>query len=410
VTTPTDAETHLRQVLAAVAEATPVPEPPGLVADDPATATAPAGASFVAGGRTRPHDGGGGRGRRERTRLRVALGATVAAAVAALALVGPLGGDERPPVHTADGAERSDGTDGEGQEPSPGHDEPMVAIPGSEVRVPAHIDGLGDASLAGGIAFDPPPYVGQGRPPFALYEEPTADGSPQRYLAISVGVDAARYEALVAHRPDAVFGPVSGAGDPTSFRDHDVDGRWVLQVPNSSVVWDDDGGGGAPAATDDWFFASGVSSVVQVVTRGLDADEARELIARIDAPPPLSTFALPCSGMAVVDDLADLAVPGDFVRFPAPGHGGDPTLDASCARHLASSTPGRHVTFVDSLPYTLSNPSLFDFGREVRWGEIEDGFGAVVTPGDGSTFGVEGYGLSAGEWQALMASLSEAAP
>lgn len=418
MTTPTDAEIHLRRVLAAVAEATPVADPPGLVGDEPTTAVAPtpvpAGTSTLATRRIQPHDGGG-RGRLpERTRLRVALGATAAAAVVVLGLVGALGGDERPPVRTADGAggaartADTDGSDGAAPESSTGHDEPMVAIPASEVRVPAHIDGLGDARLAGGIAFDPPPYVGQGRPPFALYEAPTGDGALQRYVAVSASVDPARYEALVAHRADPVFGPVPGSADPSSYRDHDIDGRWVLQVPSSSVVWVDDGG--AALATDDWFFASGTGSVVQVVTFGLDVDEVRDVIARVDAPLPSSTFDLPCSGMAVVDDLADLALPGDFVLIPEPGHGGDEGLDTSCARHLASSTPGRHVTFVDSLPYTLPNPSLFDLGREVRWGEIEDGFGAVVTPGDGSTFGVQGYGLSAGEWQALMASLSEATP
>lgn len=121
-------------------------------------------------------------------------------------------------------------------------------------------------------------------------------------------------------------------------------------------------------------------------------------------------IALPC-GTVVTTNRSALVLPEGLDVPLAEGMGGwaPGTDDGRCAVNLTDpSDPGRHVTFADGpLPYGLAEELGGTATREagVRWGPIEDGYGAEVVA-DGATFHVLAYGIDEEEAAALLSSLA----
>jgi hypothetical protein len=115
-----------------------------------------------------------------------------------------------------------------------------------------------------------------------------------------------------------------------------------------------------------------------------------------------------------VGDQGVLDLPADLDVEPAVGMGGWPadTEDQPCAVNLTGpANPGRHITFAEgTLPYGFGE-ELGGVGLEargMRWGTIEDGYGAELTSAiDGeATIYVVAYGITEDEAAALFASLA----
>lgn len=135
--------------------------------------------------------------------------------------------------------------------------------------------------------------------------------------------------------------------------------------------------------------------------------EPTDPVPRILVPVPIE---LPC-GSIVVPNRSTLDVPARLDVPVVEGMGGwaPGTSEGICAVHLTDpDDPASHVTFADgALPFAIATELGGATVRSagVRWGTIEDGFGAQVTRGS-DQFHVLAYGLSEEEAAALFTSLA----
>jgi hypothetical protein len=232
--------------------------------------------------------------------------------------------------------------------------------------------------------------------------------------------------------PSAIVGSVDrtcGSGDLWRPRD----GAWLLpatgEVDTSDGTWEElapfDLGDGrlSPVVQ-----VGGTSTVLQVVLArpgtepvllrvglGPDGHIAGSILSSIrlaDSGPnsDQGAIVLPC-GTVAVPDRSVLDLPEDLVVDPQPGMGGwaPGTGEEVCAVNLTDvEDPASHVTFVDgALPFAIGTELGGATVRAagVRWGTIEDGYGAQVTRGS-DQFHVLAYGLSEEGAAALFTSLA----
>jgi hypothetical protein len=232
--------------------------------------------------------------------------------------------------------------------------------------------------------------------------------------------------------PTAIVGSVDrtcGSGDLWRPRD----GAWLLpatgEVDTSDGTWEDlapfDLGDGrlSPRVQ-----VGGTSTVLQVVLArpgtepvllrvglGPDGHIAGSILSSIrlaDSDPnsDQGAIVLPCGTVAVPDRSAlDLSARLDVPVVEGMGGWAPGTSEGICAVHLTDpDDPASHVTFADGpLPFAIATELGGATVRAagVRWGTIEDGFGAQVTRGP-DQFHVLAYGISEEEAAALLTSLA----
>jgi hypothetical protein len=238
--------------------------------------------------------------------------------------------------------------------------------------------------------------------------------------------------------PTAIVGSVDrtcGSGDLWRPRD----GAWLLpatgEVDTSDGTWEelapfDLGGddlvpvvqvGNASTVLQVVLEPPGTAPVLLRVGLGPDGHVAGSILSSIrlanaDEPGPVPEIGaplpivLPC-GTVVVTNRSVLELPERLDVEPATGMGGwaPGTGEELCAVNLTDpDDPGSHVTFAEGrLPYALGTElggaSVRAAG--VRWGPIEDGFGAQVARG-ADELHVLAYGISEEEAAALFTSLA----